>query len=169
MKCVEWLKLRSGRADVSLQRRFFDTRKKHSPPNLIDLVIKITAPLVPQAHPRWRDFLFLIPNDSNQRIERMSTKVLDRAIKSFRSRANQRIAQWNAEHPDRPKDFIPQFTPRQLRPSAASIHYLETGGDIRHTQRILNHKHATTTIPYIETRASKGNAKPRSPLSSSCS
>lgn len=151
MKSVEWLKLRSGRADVSVQRRFFDTRKKHSPPNLIDLVIKITAPLVLQAHPRWRDFLFLIPNERNQRIQLMSMNKLNGAVKRFRSRANRRIAQWNTEHPDRPKDFIPQFTLCQLRPSAASIHYLATGGDIRHTQRILNHKHATTTIPYIET------------------
>jgi len=153
---VEWLKRKTGRKP-KLQRRAFDTRRPRSAPRLIEMLLAMTEPLVAHAPEEERNCLFLvryIAGTCNRRHDRpaglVAVDTLPDMIARFVRRSNQRIARWNAEHPDRPKVLLPMFSAGQLRGSVATQHYIATGGDLAATGAVLNHASLVTTDTYVE-------------------
>jgi len=139
------------------QPRAFDTRRPRSAPRLIEMLLAMTEPLVAHAPEEERNCLFLvryIAGTCNRRHDRpaglVAVDTLPDMIARFVRRSNQRIARWNAEHPDRPKVLLPMFSAGQLRGSVATQHYIATGGDLAATGAVLNHASLVTTDTYVE-------------------
>lgn len=152
---VEWLKRKTGK-NPKLQRRAFDRRRPRSAPKLIEMLLEMTAPLVPHVPIEERDSLFLVrfmagaPLRGRPHVAGLpSMDAITDAVARFVRRSNKRIACWNAEHPDRPRELLPAFPPGQLRGSVATAHYLATG-DLAGTSALLNHASLVTTDTYVE-------------------
>jgi hypothetical protein len=154
---VDWCKPKTGRYLKKAQRRSFDRRRRYAAPNLIEMVLALTEPLVAETPPGQRDRLFLTRSpykDLARRTRRGRTEVIDHstlrhAVDRFIARANDRIDIWNAEHPDNPRSRIKRFMPVLFRGSVATEHYRATGGDVLAAQTILNHASPATTETYI--------------------
>ncbi len=155
---IDWCKPKTSRRLKKAQRRSFDRRRRYAAPNLIEMVLALTEPIVAHAPPGQRDRLFLTRSifkelarrTRRNRVEVIEHSVLRRAIGRFTARANRRIDAWNAEHPDRPRDRIESFAPVFFRGSVATEHYRASGGDILTAQAVLNHASAATTETYIK-------------------
>ena len=154
---VDWCKPKTGRYLKKAQRRSFDRRRRYAAPNLIEMVLALTEPLVAEAPPGQRDRLFLTRSpykDLARRTRRGRTEVIDHgtlrnAVDRFTARANDRIDIWNAKHPDKPRSRIERFMPVLFRGSVATEHYRASGGDVLAAQAILNHASPATTETYI--------------------
>src|SRR5258706_1233841 len=154
---IDWCKPKTGRYLKKAQRRSFDRRRRYAAPNLIEMVLALTEPLVAEAPPGQRDRLFLTRSpykDLARRTRRGRTEVIDhatlrKAVDRFTARANDRIDIWNAEHPDNPRSRIERFMPVLFRGSVATEHYRASGGDVLAAQAILNHASPVTTETYI--------------------
>jgi hypothetical protein len=154
---VDWCKPKTGRYLKKAQRRSFDRRRRYAAPNLIEMVLALTEPLVAEAPRGQRDRLFLTRSpykDLARRTRRGRTEVIDhatlsKAVDRFTARANDRIDIWNAEHLDNPRSRIERFMPVLFRGSVATEHYRASGGDVLAAQAILNHASPATTETYI--------------------
>lgn len=158
---VEWLKHKTG-PNPKLQRRSFDRRRPRSAPRLIEMLLTMTAPLIPHSPVEEREHLFLVhyltgtPHRQHAKPAGLIPfSTLAGRIDWFVENANDRIARWNSEHPDRPKRSLPRFTAGQLRGSVATQHYVASGGDLIATAAILNHRDPVVTDAYVEGPAAR--------------
>ncbi len=147
---IEWDKSRAGDRLKRLQRRSFDHRRRNAAPNLIDKVLAMTAPLVAQAAPRDREWLFLVKSEKTNAVGPVVSSTLGQGIRNFIASANERIAIWNQAAPQRARVPLPDFATALLRGSVATEHYRASGGDIVHVQQVLNHASAATTEVYVK-------------------
>ncbi|MGE4307064.1 MAG: hypothetical protein AB7E24_23895 [Novosphingobium sp.] len=143
---IEWEKPRAGGSMRRAQRRSFDRRRPYAAPNLIDMLLKMTAPLVPHAAPGNRGRMFLVRGNGTRGIAPIAHQTLTNGIRAFVARANAHIAAANAA---KPQVLIQNFTPKQFRGSVATRHYAASGGDIRVAQSVLNHARADTSDLYV--------------------
>jgi len=146
---VEWNKPRAGTAIKRVQRRSFDTRRPHAAPGMIEKLLAMTARCAAQTKPQDQDNLFVVKAEGSKGIYTIPTGTLRSVIHRFIARSNQRIAFWNDAHPAKPTPYLPDFTLCMLRGSVANAHYVATGGNIQHVQKLLNHQHIATTEFYI--------------------
>ncbi|AME27365.1 hypothetical protein [Burkholderia sp. PAMC 26561] len=147
---VDWDKGRAGDKLKRAQRRSFDRRRRYAAPNLIDKLLTMTAPLVPQASLRDREHLFLVKSEKTHTVAPVSLSTITHAVAGFVARSNERIAIWNRAAPERPRTLLPDFAAMLLRGSVATEHYQASGGDIVHVQKVLNHVSVTTTEVYVK-------------------
>ena len=146
-----WEKPRAGRAVAHMQTRQFKSSKPYGPPALIKDLLAMTDPHVARVEEQYRSRLFLVGNDITERFGPLTyATIVSYRIKPFLSRVSARIEEWNRDHPKRNKAGLPEFDLRDLRRSNASEHYAKSGGDVRAAQRVLNHRSAQTTLPYID-------------------
>lgn len=113
----------------------------------------MTARCAAQTKPQDRGNLFVIKAEGSKGIYTIPTGTLRSVIHRFIARSNQRIAFWNDAHPAKPTPYLLDFTLSMLRGSVANAHYVATGGNIQHVQRLLNHQHIATTEHYIGGKA----------------
>ena len=153
---VEWLKHKTG-PNPKLQRRSFDRRRPRSAPRLIEMLLAMTAPLIPHVPLEERDHLFLVHYLTGTPYRQHASpaglipfSTLAGRIDWFIERANDRVARWNRDHPNRPRRPLPRFTAGQLRGSVATQHYVASGGDLIATAAILNHRDPVVTDAYVE-------------------
>ena len=146
---IEWEKPRAGRAPQHTQVRSFPSTKPYGPLKLVANLLTLTEPLVSRVPPGDQHRLFLAWNAHEKTFGVITYAVIEKATRRFLSRSAARIDEWNRQHPDRQRAPLPDFQLRDLRGSAATQHYVSSGGDIRHTQQILNHTSADTTELYI--------------------
>lgn len=154
---VEWLKPKTGGWVQRMQRRSFDRRRSRSAPRLVEMLLEMTAPLLPHVGEQDRDRLFLIRRmgSSPARGHRhlagvIAWDALKYAIERFIVQSNERIAAWNAAHPERPRREVPDFSAGLFRGSVATAHYEASEGDILAPQAVLNHASVASTSAYIE-------------------
>lgn len=152
---IDWQKGRAGHLVKRAQRRSFDRRRRYAAPNLIDKLLKITAPLAARATASEKDRLFLMRR-SDQNISVIQRTTLEGAMARFIQRANRRIDAWNADHPDHLRMALPRFHTRMFRGSVAIEHYRASGGDVRAAQTVLNHNSPELTDRYIRGDQSRG-------------
>ncbi|MCP3475556.1 site-specific integrase [Bradyrhizobium sp. CCGUVB1N3] len=145
---IDWQKGRAGHLVKRAQRRSFDRRRRYAVPNLIDKLLRMTAPLAARAPASERDQLFLMRRPGRD-ISVVQRTTLEGAMARFVERANRRIDAWNADHPDQPRVTLPSFHTRMFRGSVAIEHYLASGGDVRAAQTVLNHGSPEQTDRYI--------------------
>lgn len=146
---IEWAKPRAGHSMRRAQRRSFDRRRPYAAPNLIEKLLKMTAPLVQHARPGNRERLFLVRGNGARGIAPIAPQTLTNGIRAFIARANAHIAATNAANPLNQQTLLPSFTAKQFRGSVATRHYAASGGDIRVAQTVLNHARADTTDLYV--------------------
>lgn len=155
---VDWNKAKTSARLQKAQRRSFDRRRRYAAPNLIEMMLALTEPLLADAASGQQDRVFLtrsIYTESSRRSLRSRTEVIEhsvlrRAILRFTKRANHRTDEWNAAHPDSPRVQIASFAPALFRGTVATEHYSASGGDILVAQSILNHASAATTETYLK-------------------
>lgn len=143
---IEWAKPRAGGSMRRAQRRSFDRRRPYAAPNLIEKLLKMTAPLALHATPGNRDRLFLVRGNGARGIAPIAHQTLTNGIRAFIARANAHIGAANTVSP---QALLPSFTAKQFRGSVATRHYAASGGDIRVAQTVLNHARADTTDLYV--------------------
>lgn len=124
-KFVIWEKRRG----IRTQRREFDIRKRYSPPNLIDDVIKMTDRFVGAAPSIHKNKLFLHQELSVPSL--MSRQSLHNYLKEFIE-----------------KHALPDFDPSDLRRTSAELHE-KVGGKLV-AQKVLNHAKVSTTEIYFD-------------------
>ncbi|WP_439397124.1 hypothetical protein ACRQ5Q_08705 [Bradyrhizobium sp. PMVTL-01] len=155
---VDWNKPKTGTRLQKAQRRSFDRRRRYAAPNLIEMMLVLTEPIVATAPPSEQDRLFLTRSSFEMHSRRslrgrtgvIEHTVLRLAILRFIKRANQRIEAWNTTHPDQLREPIADFAPALFRGSVATEHYRASGGDILVAQSILNHAGVLTTETYLK-------------------
>ncbi len=155
---VDWNKAKTSARLQKAQRRSFDRRRRYAAPNLIEMMLALTEPLLADAPPAQQDRVFLtrsVYTESTRRSLRSRTEVIEhsvlrRAILRFTKRANHRADEWNAAHPGSPRARIASFAPALFRGTVATEHYRASGGDILVAQSILNHANAATTETYLK-------------------
>lgn len=155
---IDWNKAKTGARLQKAQRRSFDRRRRYAAPNLIEMMLALTEPLLVDAPPSQQDRVFLTRSiysgptrrSLRNRTEVIEHSVLRRAILRFTKRANHRIDEWNAAHSDSPRLRIASFAPALFRGTVATEHYRASGGDILVAQSILNHANAATTETYLK-------------------
>ena len=145
---IDWQKGRAGHLVKRAQRRSFDRRRRYAAPNLIDKLLKMTAPLAARAPASEKDRLFLMQRPGRN-ISVIQRTTLEGAMVRFIERANRRIDAWNADHPDQLRVALPRFHTRMFRGSVAIEHYRASGGDVRAAQNVLNHASPELTDRYI--------------------
>lgn len=145
---IDWQKGRAGHLVKRAQRRSFDRRRRYAVPNLIDKLLKTTAPLAARAPASEKDRLFLMHRPGRD-VSVIQRTTLEGAMARFTERANRRIDAWNAEHPDQLRTVLPRFHTRMFRGSVAIEHYRASGGDVRAAQTVLNHCSSERTDRYI--------------------
>lgn len=154
---IEWLKPKTGGRIQRMQRRSFDRRRARSAPRLVEMLLEMTAPLLPHVGMQDRERLFLIRRmgATQARGHRhlagvIGWETLAHAIDRFIVLSNERIAAWNAAHPERPRRRLPDFSAGLFRGSVATAHYEASDGDILAPKAVLNHASVATTSAYIE-------------------
>jgi integrase len=132
--CV-WDKPRAGRQQKQLHR--VDRRTQSGVVELIQFVRRYTEPLAQQAGPPANKKLFLYFSENTllkSRLVSPSTapRLSSRRLREFRDRHR-----------------LPAFTLSNIRPSAATLLYLQTGGNLGKVREFLQHAHFSTTIRYV--------------------
>lgn len=157
---VEWLKPRAGGKVKRMQRRSFDNRRPYAAPRLIEKMLAMTAPLLPQVEPSQRDRLFLhrfLMTTGRLEREHRAGYIVQATLRSamlrFYERQNAAIAAWNEAHPEKPRPLLPDFSPKLFRSSMASVHYTASQGDIMAAKAVLNHASIVTTDIYVDGEA----------------
>jgi hypothetical protein len=132
--CV-WDKPRAGKQQRQLHR--VDRRKQMGVVELIRFVRQYTEPLASQAGPPENKQLFLYFRENTLLKHRLiSQGTLPRL--SF-----QRVREFCQRH------RLPGFSLSQIRPSAATLLYLQTGGNLGKVRRFLQHAYLSTTVKYV--------------------
>ena len=147
---IQWTKPRSGTAPERIQERSFPSSWKFAPPRLVADLLELTEPILSRVSAEDEGMLFLCGSTGYETFGAMRYCQVASRVKPFLSRANAAVEAWNSAHPAKePKTALPDFDLRDLRGSVATQHYLASRGDIRKTQRVLNHKSPETTHLYI--------------------
>lgn len=143
---IEWAKPRAGGSMRRSQRRSFDRRRQYAAPNLIEKLLKMTAPLALHAKPGNSGRLFLVRGNGGRGIAPIAHQTLTNGIRAFIDRANAHIV---ATKTAKSQALLPCFTAKQFRASVATRHYAASGGDIRVAQTVLNHARPDMTDLYV--------------------
>jgi hypothetical protein len=128
-----WEKPRAGKQQRQLHR--IDRRNQTGVVELIQFMRRYTEPLASRAGPAERTKLFLYFSPLWRQIISPSTTSGDNFVITFR--------EFVARH------GLPHFTLVNMRPSAATQLYLETGGNLRKVQQFLQHARLSTTVQYL--------------------
>jgi hypothetical protein len=132
--CV-WDKPRAGKQQRQLHR--VDRRKRMGVVELIQFLQQYTEPLALQAGPPKNKQLFLYFSENSQLKHRLVSPGAEPRL-SFR-----RVRDFCRRH------RLPRFSLSQIRPSAATLLYLQTGGNLGKVQQFLQHAHLHTTVRYV--------------------
>ena len=132
--CV-WDKPRAGKQQKQLHR--VDRRKQMGVVELIQFLQQYTEPLALQAGPPENKKLFLYFSENTQLKHRLVSPCTAPRL-SFR-----RVRDFCRRH------RLPRFSLSQIRPSAATLLYLQTGGNLGKVQQFLQHAHLHTTVRYV--------------------
>lgn len=108
----------------------FPSKQKNGVVDLITFLLDYTNPLVEFASPDEKKYLFLYKHNSQVKSAHFKG-FCSNGLKPFISRNN-----------------LPDFNLNQIRPTVASLLYLQTK-DIFRVQRLLNHSDVRSTINYI--------------------
>jgi integrase len=132
--CV-WDKPRAGRQQKQLHR--VDRRRQSGVVELIQFVRRYTEPLAQQSGPPANKKLFLYFSENTLLKSRLvspctAPRLSYRRLREFRDRHR-----------------LPPFTLSNIRPSAATLLYLQTGGNLGKVRQFLQHAHFSTTIRYV--------------------
>jgi hypothetical protein len=132
--CV-WDKPRAGRQQKQLHR--VDRGNQMGVVELIHFVRRFTEPLAQQAGPPANTKLFLYFSENTLLRSRLispctAPRLSSRRLREFRDRHR-----------------LPPFTLSNIRPSAATLLYLQTGGNLGKVRQFLQHAHFSTTIKYV--------------------
>lgn len=130
--CV-WDKPRAGKPQRQVHR--IDRRHQTGVVELIRFMRMYTEPLASKAEPVERNKLFLYFSPWWHRVVSPGANAGGSFSIHFREYIEQR--------------GLPHFTVAQLRPSAATQLYLETGGNLRKVQQFLQHARLSTTMKYL--------------------
>jgi integrase len=132
--CV-WDKPRAGRQQKQLHR--VDRRKQMGVVELIQFVRQYTEPLALKTDTPAGKKLFLYLSENTLLKHRLissytAPRISFRRLKVFRERHQ-----------------LPNFSFSSIRPSAATLLYLQTGGNLGKVRQFLQHAHFSTTIRYV--------------------
>lgn len=133
--CV-WDKPRAGRQQRQLHR--LGGHNQTGVVELIQFLRQYTEPLASRAGPAERTKLFLYLGQKrgpDHRIVSPATTSGDSFVGNFRDFVE--------------RHTLPHFTLVNMRPSAATQLYLETGGNLRKVQQFLQHARLSTTVKYL--------------------
>jgi integrase len=132
--CV-WDKPRAGRPQKQLHR--VDPRKQLGVVELIQFVRQYTEPLALKADSPASKKLFLYLSEN--------TLLKDRLVSSYTAPriSFRRLKEFRERHQ------LPDFTFSSIRPSAATLLYLQTGGNLGKVRQFLQHAHFSTTVKYV--------------------
>jgi len=132
--CV-WDKPRAGKQQKQLHR--VDRRKQIGVVELIQFLRQYTEPLAMTAETPARKKLFLYLSEN--------TLLKDRLISSYTAPriSFRRLKEFRERHQ------LPNFSFSSIRPSAATLLYLQTGGNLGKVRQFLQHAHFSTTIRYV--------------------
>ncbi len=129
-----WEKPRAGKQQRQLHR--VDRRNQTGVVSLIQFLLRFTEPLLLEAtNPvSTKLFLYLHQSGGTRRIlsPSNSSDTFHRHLRSFALRHS-----------------LPRFTFANIRPTAATQLYLQTGGNLRKVQQFLQHAHMRTTVNYV--------------------
>jgi hypothetical protein len=132
-----WDKPRAGKQQRQLHR--VDRRNQMGVVELIQFLLQFTEPLASAADPPECTKLFL---------------YFSRSV-SFKGRLISPGTTWEGRgfhrhfHEFIERHRLPRFTLVNIRPTAATQLYLETGGNLRKVQQFLQHAHLRTTVNYL--------------------
>jgi integrase len=132
--CV-WDKPRAGRQQKQLHR--VDRRKQMGVVELIQFVRRYTEPLALKTDTPAGKKLFLYLSENTLLTHRLISSYTTPRI-SFR-----RLKEFRERHQ------LPNFSFSSIRPSAATLLYLQTGGNLGKVRQFLQHAHFSTTIRYV--------------------
>jgi hypothetical protein len=132
--CV-WDKPRAGRQQKQLHR--VDRRKQMGVVELIQFVRQYTEPLALKTDTPASKKLFLYLSENTLLKQRLISSYTAPRI-SFR-----RLKEFRERHQ------LPNFSFSSIRPSAATLLYLQTGGNLGKVRQFLQHAHFSTTIRYV--------------------
>jgi integrase len=132
--CV-WDKPRAGRQQKQLHR--VDRRKQMGVVELIQFVRQYTEPLALKTDTPANKKLFLHLSENTLLKHRLISSYTAPRI-SFR-----RLKEFRERHQ------LPYFSFSSIRPSAATLLYLQTGGNLGKVRQFLQHAHFSTTIRYV--------------------
>jgi integrase len=128
--CV-WDKPRAGKQQKQLHR--VDRRTKMGVIELIQFVRQYTEPLAQQADSPDNNKLFLCFSENTRlRYRTLSRYTALKRLRKFRERHG-----------------LPRFNFANMRPSAATLLYLQTGGNLGKVRQFLQHAHFSTTVRYV--------------------
>jgi len=130
-----WDKPRAGRQQRQLHR--VDPRNQMGVVELIGFLRRFTEPLADSADASLSGKLFLY-----------SSQCLSLKGKLVAPGATPETFQRNF-HEFGERHHLPRFTLANIRPTAATQLYLETGGNLRKVQQFLQHAHLRTTVNYV--------------------
>jgi integrase len=130
-----WDKPRAGKLQRQLHR--VDRRQQSGVVELIQFMREYTEPLARQASPPANTKLFLYRSTNTLLRNRLissctAPRLPSRRLKEFWQRHN-----------------LPPFSLSQIRPSAATLLYLRTAGNLGKVRQFLQHAHFSTTIRYV--------------------
>lgn len=132
--CV-WDKPRAGKQQRQLHR--VDRRQQSGVVELIRFMRQYTEPLTLQAGPPANTKLFLYLSENTLLKQRLVSSCTAPRM-SFR-----RLREFRERH------GLPPFGLSNIRPSAATLLYLRTGGNLGKVRQFLQHAHFSTTIRYV--------------------
>jgi len=130
-----WDKPRAGKQQRQLHR--VDRRNQMGVVELIEFLRQYTEPLAIPADATLRGKLFLY----SSQCQSLKGKLV---APGATPEAFQRNFYEFAERHD-----LPRFTLANIRPTAATQLYMETGGNLRKVQQFLQHAHLRTTVNYV--------------------
>src|SRR5260370_33444363 len=132
--CV-WDKPRAGRQQKQLHR--VDRRRQMGVVELIQFVLRYTEPLALKTDTPANKKLFLYLSEN--------TLLKNRLISSYTAPrlSFRRLKEFRERHQ------LPYFSFSSIRPSAATLLYLQTGGNLGKVRQFLQHAHFSTTIRYV--------------------
>jgi integrase len=130
-----WDKPRAGRQQKQLHR--VDRRKQMGVVELIQFVRQYTEPLALKTDTPANKKLFLYLSENTLLKHRLISSYTAPRI-SFR-----RLKEFRERHQ------LPYFSFSSIRPSAATLLYLQTGGNLGKVRQFLQHAHFSTTIRYV--------------------
>jgi len=136
-----WDKPRAGKQQRQLHR--VDRRQHSGVVELIRFMREYSEPLALQAGPPANTKLFLYRSENTLLRNRLissctAPRLSARRLKEFRRRHD-----------------LPPFTLSQIRPSAATLLYLRTAGNLGKVRQFLQHAHFSTTIRYVLNHATE--------------
>jgi hypothetical protein len=131
-----WDKPRAGKQQRQLHRA--DRRNQMGVVELIQFLRQFTEPLASAAGPLERGKLFLYFSQN---------PALKCGLISPGTTSGRNFIRNFADFTERHR--LPRFTLVNIRPTAATQLYLETGGNLRKVQQFLQHAHLTTTVKYL--------------------